>query len=247
MRRTLSVVAAFLVTLAWPQARALADVPIPEIDTPLSDAALEITTTGTGNNDYFIDLTGVSAKFFANHYAVLDARISYDITQVVNPSCPPNITLRTSDNTKAGLAYVRRSSANNVSVQRVAIAQPDGRQYLLQVRRDGTGVATAGPCVTLTNLAVPYTLKIKLAQETASPTGWGFATQHMPTRGDGEPSVAVDKRNNNVYISAPVGGPAVLGSLLNGSTGLPGGIDFWRSLNSGGSFEYSNPVFSANT
>ena len=66
MRRTLSVLAAFLLTLAWPQARALADVPIPEIDTPLSDAALEINTTGTGNNDYFIDLTGVSAKFFAN-------------------------------------------------------------------------------------------------------------------------------------------------------------------------------------
>ena len=239
MRRTLSVLAAFLLTLAWPQARALADVPIPEIDTPLSDAALEINTTGTGNNDYFIDLTGVSAKFFANHYAVLDARITYDITKVVNPSCPPNITLRTSDNTKAGLAYVRRSSANNVSVQRVAIAQPAGRQYLLQVRRDGTGVATAGPCVTLTNLAVPYTLKIKLAQETASPTGWGFATQHMPTRGDGEPSIAVDKRNNNVYISAPVGGPAVVG-------GMPGGIDFWRSLNSGSTFEYSQPVFSAN-
>src|SRR6266481_1950790 len=65
MRRTLSVLAAFLLTLAWPQARALADVPIPEIDTPLSDAALEINTTGTGNNDYLIDLTGVSAKFFA--------------------------------------------------------------------------------------------------------------------------------------------------------------------------------------
>ena len=61
----------------------------------------------------------------------------------------------------------------------------------------------------------------------------------MPTRGDGEPSIAVDKRNNNVFISAPVGGPAVLG-------GVPGGIDFWRSLNSGGSFEYSQPVFSAN-
>ena len=74
MRRTLSVLAAFLLTLAWPQARALADVPIPEIDTPLSDAALEINTTGTGNNDYLIDLTGVSTKFFANHYTVLDAR-----------------------------------------------------------------------------------------------------------------------------------------------------------------------------
>ena len=128
MRRTLSVLAAFLLTLAWPQARALADVPIPEIDTPLSDAALEINTTGTGNNDYLIDLTGVSAKFFANHYTVLDARITYDITKVVNPSCPPNITLRLND---ANLTSVRRSSANNVSVQRIAIAQPAERQYLL--------------------------------------------------------------------------------------------------------------------
>jgi hypothetical protein len=236
MRRTLSLVAALLLTVAWPQARAFADVPIPEIDLPINDSALEINTTGTGNNDYLIDLTGVSAKFFANHYAVLDARITYDLTKVVNPSCPPNITLRLND---TNLTYVRRSSANNVATQRLAIAQPQERQYLLQVRRDGTGVATAGPCVTLTNLAVPYTLKIKLAQETASPTGWGFATQHMPTRGDGEPSIAVDKRNNNVYISAPVGGPAVVG-------GMPGGIDFWRSLNGGTSFEYSQPIFSAN-
>src|SRR5438093_12121217 len=115
MRRTLSVVAAFLVTLAWPQARALADVPIPEIDIPINDSALEINTTGTGDNDYFIDLTGVSAKFFANHYTVLDARITYDITKVINPSCPPNVTLRTSDATKFAGLYVRRSSANNVS------------------------------------------------------------------------------------------------------------------------------------
>src|SRR6267142_2181108 len=152
MRRTLSVLAALLLTLAWPQARALADVPIPEIDIPINDSALEINTTGTGNNDYFIDLTRVSANFFANHYTVLDARITYDLSKVVNPNCPPNITLRTSDNTKAGLAYARRSSANNVATQRVAIAQPQGRQYLLQVRRDGTGVATSGPCVTLSNL-----------------------------------------------------------------------------------------------
>src|SRR5437879_5649634 len=158
MRRTLSVLAAFLLTLAWPQARALADVPIPEIDLPFSDSALEITTTGTGNNNYFIDLTGVSAKFFANHYTVLDARITYDITKVVNPNCPPNITLRTSDATKVAGVYVRSSSTNNVSTQRLAIAQPAGRQYLLQVRRDGNGVALSGPCVTLTNLAVPYTL-----------------------------------------------------------------------------------------
>jgi len=236
MRRTLSVLAAFLLTVAWPQARAVAEVPIPEVDIPIDDSALEINTTGTGNTDYVIDLSGVSAKFFANHYTVLDARITYDLSKVVNPSCPPNITLRTNDSAQT---YIRRSSANNVATQRLAIAQPQERQYLLQVRRDGTGVSTAGPCVTLTNLAVPYALKIKLAQETASPTGWGFATQHMPTRGDGEPSIAVDKRNNNVYISAPVGGPAVVG-------GMPGGIDFWRSLNGGTSFEYSQPVFSAN-
>jgi hypothetical protein len=236
MRRTLSVLAAVLLTIAWPQARAVAEVPIPEVDIPIDDSALEINTTGTGNTDYVIDLSGVSAKFFANHYTTLDARISYDLTQVLNPNCPPNITLRTNDSAQA---YIRRSSANNVATQRLAIAQPRERQYLLQVRRDGTGVATAGPCLTLTNLSVPYTLKIKLAQETASPTGWGFATQHMPIRGDGEPSIAVDKRNNNVYISAPVGGPAVVG-------GMPGGIDFWRSLNGGTSFEYSQPVFSAN-
>jgi hypothetical protein len=242
MRRNLSIVAAFLLTLALPQGRALAGVPIPEIDLPINDSALEINTTGTGNNDYFIDLTKVSPSFFQNNYAVLDTRITYDLSKVANPSCPPNITLRTSDSTKAGLAYVRRSSANNVAVQRVAIAQPRERQYLLQVRRDGNGVATSGPCVTLTNLSVPYTLKVTLAREAALGVGGGFAyaVQHMPTRGDGEPSIAVDKRNNNVYISAPVGGPAVVG-------GMPGGVDFWRSLNGGATFTYSQPVFSLNT
>jgi len=90
MRRTLSVLAAFLLTVAWPQARAVAEVPIPEVDIPIDDSALEINTTGTGNTDYVIDLSGVSAKFFANHYTVLDARITYDLSKVVNPNCPPN-------------------------------------------------------------------------------------------------------------------------------------------------------------
>lgn len=240
MRRTFIVVAALLFALAWPQAHAVAEVPIPEVDLPILDEAnFEFNTTGSDNTDYFVSLGKVSAGWLANHYAVLDARITYDLSRVTNPSCPPNITLRTSDANKTAGDYVRRSSASNVAVQRVAIAKPQETYYLLQVRRDGTGFATSGACVTLGNLAVPYRLSVTLKAEGAQGTGFGMRATHLPVRGDGEPSISIDRRNNNVYISAPVGGPAVAG-------GMPGGIDFWRSLNGGTSFEYSQPVFSAN-
>ena len=202
-----------------------------------TDTTLDYQVQGSGNVDYFVDLSKVSAKFFANHYAVLDARISYDIGAVVNPQCPPNITLRTSDTTKAAGDYIRRSAAPSVGIQRVAIGQPQERSYLLQVRRDGTGVSTSGPCVTLSNLSVPYTLHVKLFQSNPASTGFDATQVHMPSRGDGEPTIAVDRTHGDlVYVSAPVGIPAVLG-------GQNAGVDFWRSLDGGASWSWSQPAF----
>lgn len=198
-----------------------------------TDATLDYQVQGSGNVDYTIDLSTVSAKFFANHYTVLDARITYDITAVINPQCPPNITLRTND---AAQSYIRRSAAPSVGVQRVAIAQPQERSYLLQVRRDGTGVSTSGPCATLSNLSVPYTLHVKLFQSNAGPTGFGATQVHMPSRGDGEPTIAVDRSRDAIYVSAPVGIPAALG-------GQNAGVDLWRSLDGGASWSWSQPAF----
>lgn len=202
-----------------------------------TDTSLDYQVQGSGNVDYLVDLSKVSAKFFTSHYAVLDARITYDINAVINPQCPPNITLRTSDATGAANAYVRRSAAPSVGIQRVAIGAPQERYYVLQVRRDGTGVSTSGPCVTLSNLSVPYTLHVRLFQSNPASTGFGATQVHMPTRGDGEPTIAVDRAHGDiVYVSAPDGVPAVLG-------GQNGGVDFWRSLDAGASWSWSQPSF----
>jgi hypothetical protein len=44
----------------------------------LAESRLEGTQDSTGNTDFFIDLSKVSATWFATHYAVFDARITYD-------------------------------------------------------------------------------------------------------------------------------------------------------------------------
>ncbi|HEY6959203.1 MAG TPA: hypothetical protein VI814_10290, partial [Candidatus Limnocylindria bacterium] len=228
----LAVIAFLAVATVW-SGPARADSVVQDL-LELTDTTLDYQVQGSGNVDYVVDLSKVSAKFFANHYTVLDARISYDINAVINPQCPPNITLRTHD---AAQSYIRRSAAPSVGVQRVAIAQPQERSYLVQVRRDGTGVSTAGPCATLSNLSVPYTLNVKLFQSNAASTGFGATQVHMPSRGDGEPTIAVDRTHGNaVYVSAPVGIPAVLG-------GQNSGVDFWRSLDGGASWSWSQPAF----
>lgn len=200
-----------------------------------TDTAMNFTQTSSGNTNFFIDLSKVSAKFFANHYAVLDARISYDLSAVLDQDCPPSLTLYTSDPTHALNTYVRRSAENQVAVQRVAIAQPQGRYYVAAVRRDAPGVSSSGPCATVQT--IPFTITVKLFASSATGTGFGVRQQHLPTSGDGEPSIAVDRLNGDaIYVSAPVGIPAVLG-------GNPGGVDFWRSFDHGATFSYSQPTF----
>lgn len=236
MRRMLAILAAVLVAVgASPAAPARADG-IVEFVFEAADTALNFTGSGTGNTDFFINLTKVSPAFFANHYTVLDARISYDLNAVLDKDCPPDITLRTSDATHVAGDYIRRSAENQVAIQRVAIAQPQERFYLLQVRRDAPGVATAGPCATVQS--IPFTVKISLqASNAASTPNFSFSQQHLPTRGDGEPSIVVDRLHGDaIYVSAPVGIPAAFG-------GFSGGVDFWRSFDHGGSFAYSQPVF----
>lgn len=230
-----ATIALLAIATIWPGA-ARADSILQQV-LEMTDTTLDYQVQGSGNVDYFVDLSRVSTSFFANHYTVLDARISYDISAVVNPQCPPNITIRTSDATKGTGDYIRRSAAPSVGVQRVAVGQPQERYYLLQVRRDGTGVSTSGPCVTLANLSVPYTLHVKLAQSNPAATGFGATQLHMPSRGDGEPTIAVDRlHGNTMYVSAPVGIPAVLG-------GQSSGVDLWRSLDGGSSWSWSQPAF----
>ena len=203
-----------------------------------ADTSTDFTVSGTGNADYYVDLSKVSATFFANHYTVLDAKLTYDLSQVINKSCPPNLTLIRSDAVHTNGPRIRRSSEDNVGVQRVAIAQPYDRYFKLQVRRDSTAVATTGPCLTLANLSVPYTMRVTLYASSPAGTGnYSFAQQHLPVKGDGEPSIAVDRAHGDlVYISAPTGGPALAG-------GNAGGVDFWRSTDTGTTFSYSQPVF----
>lgn len=204
----------------------------------VADTKMDFTLTGTGNGDYFVDLSKVNPTFFANHYTVLDTKLSYDLSQVLNKSCPPNLTLIRSDATHTNGPRIRRSSEDNVAVQRVATAQPYDRYFKLQVRRDSTGISTSGPCVTLSNLSVPYTLRVTLyASNPAGTSNFSFAQQHLPVKGGGEPSIAVDRQHGDlVYISAPTGGPALLG-------GNAGGVDLWRSGDRGATFTYSQPVF----
>lgn len=241
MRRLIVPLAIAALVLAWPVHPARADSIVQEI-VELADTQLDITVQGVGNTDYLIDLSKVSAKFFTAHYAVLDARITYDLSKVLNPQCPPNITLRTSDAQKTAGDYVRRSAAANVAVQRVAIAQPRERYYLAQVRRDGVGVATTGACGSLQNPPVAFTLRVRLfASSPAGTSNFTFATTHMPTRGDGEPSIAIDRRHGDAaYVVAPIGGPAALG-------GFESGTDFWRSFDHGATWTWSQPRFSLNS
>lgn len=239
MRRPILVLA-LLAILLVPQGlgRTASAESILESTLELLDTKMDFTVTGTGNADYFVDLSAVNPSFFANHYTVLDSRISYDLSQVVNKSCPPNLTLIRSDQVHTNGPRIRRSSEDNVSVQRVATAQPYDRYFKLQVRRDSTGVSTSGPCLTLSNLSVPYTLRVTLYASNPAGTGnYTFTQQHLPVRGDGEPSIAVDRLHGDLtYISAPTGGPAALG-------GNAGGVDFWRSLDGGTTFNWSQPVF----
>ncbi|MBI3521580.1 MAG: hypothetical protein HY071_00605 [Chloroflexi bacterium] len=220
---------------------ARADSPVIEALMDAIDAtgAGDFSATGTGNGDVFVDISKTRASFFANNYVVVDARITYDLGLLLNPDCPPYLQILQSDAAKSTSgARVRRSAENRVSTQRVAIAQPQLRYYMLQIRRNSPGESTAGPCALIQS--IPWTLKVRLFASAPASTGFGFTTMHLPDGGDGEPSIAVDRWNGDtVYVSAPVGGPAVAG-------GNPAGVDFWRSLDAGGNFTHSQPSFSLN-
>jgi hypothetical protein len=239
MRRTFAFVAIFVIALAQSVANTARAESILNQILELADAKLEMSVTGTGDSSYVIDLTKVSPSFF-NKYVVLDARITYDLSQVANRDCPPYLQLSQPDPGDGnGPRRIRRSASPQVGVQRVAIAQPALRSYVLRVFRNAPGDASsAGPCATIASAT--YTLKVKLFA--SSPSGGGNFTQvRLPTGGDGEPSIAVDRAHGNaMYVSAPVGGPAVLG-------GTPGGVDFWRSLDGGATWSYSQPVFGGNS
>jgi hypothetical protein len=242
MRRSLAAVcAAILMTATVLAGPARADTVIQFVVDATADAAPDFSTTGTtgsGSTDFFVDLTKVAPGFLSK-YVVLDAKIVYDLGLVLDPTCTPNLTLRTSDATHASGDYVRRSAASNTSVQRVAIAKPQDPYYLLQVRRDGTGFSTSGACVTVQS--IPFTLTVRLYASKPQSTGFGFAPVHLPTSGDGEPSIAVDRLHGDAtYVSAPVGVPAILG-------GNQGGVDFWRSFDHAASWSYSQPFFTNST
>jgi hypothetical protein len=238
MRRTLSLCAVLVLSISiFAPGHARADSII-NLALEIIGDQLETTQSITGDADVWLDLSGTPASFFANNYAVLDASITYDLGSVFNPSCPPNLTLYQSDAARTLGARVRRSAAPKINNQRDAIGQPSLRYYLLRVRRATTGdVSTAGPCAIVNT--VSYTLRTRLYASAPVATGLGFAPIHMPTTGDGEPSIAVDRTNGDrVYISAPVGIPAAAG-------GNTGGVDFWRSLDRGTTWSYAqkgNPL-----
>jgi hypothetical protein len=237
MRRTFAFVAILLIALGQSFANIARADSIVDALLELADTKLEMSVTGTGDHSYLVDLTHVNPSFFSK-YAVLDARITYDLSRVANPDCPPYLQLSQSDATGTARARVRRSASPQVGVQRVAIARPAIRYYVLRVFRNAPGdVSSAGPCATIAS--VTYTLKVRLFASSPLPTG-GFTQVRLPTGGDGEPSIAVDRGHGNVlYVSAPVGGPSALG-------GTPGGVDFWRSFDGGATWSYSQPVFSLN-
>src|SRR5216110_2168376 len=123
MRRTLAFVAILVIAFGQSLANtARADSILNEL-LEFADTKLEFSATGTGDQSYLVDLTKVSPNFF-NKYAVLDARITYDLTQVANRDCPPYLQLSQSDATGTAGARVRRSASPQVGVQRVAIARP---------------------------------------------------------------------------------------------------------------------------
>ncbi len=239
MRRLLwSATMAMILVATTLATGARADSIIEFVADVLDGTSSELVTTGTGNADVFVNLSGVKQSFFDSHYAVLDARITYDLGLLVNPDCPPYVQILTSSATKTAGTRIRRSAENRVSTQRVAIAQPQERFYLVQIRRNSPGESTAGPCVLIQS--IPFTLKVRLFASSPAGVGFGFTSKHLPTGGDGEPSIAVDRWNgDDVYVSAPVGGPAALG-------GQPAGVDFWRSLDGGQTFSWSQPSFSLN-
>lgn len=239
MRRTLAFVAILVIAFGQSLANtARADSIVNEL-LEFADTKLELSVTGTGDNSYLIDLSHVSPSFFSK-YAVLDGRLTYDLAAVANKDCPPYLQISQSDATGTAGTRVRRSASPQVAVQRVAIALPAERYYVLRVFRNAPGDASsAGPCATIAS--VTYTLKVKLFASSPSGTGsYGFRQVRLPTGGDGEPSIAVDRSHGNaLYVSAPVGGPAILG-------GTPGGVDFWRSFDGGATWSYSQPVFGGN-
>jgi hypothetical protein len=240
MRRTFAVVAILVIALGQSFGNtARADSIVNEL-LEFADAKLEFSATGTGDQSYLIDLSRVSPTFF-NKYAVLDARITYDLAAVTNPDCPPYLQISRSDEIGTEGDRVRRSASPRVGVQRVAIAQPRVRYYIVRVFRNAPGdVSSAGPCATIASVA--YTLKVKLFASSPSGTSnFNFTQVRLPTGGDGEPSIAVDRAHGDaIYVSAPVGGPAVLG-------GTPGGVDFWRSFDGGATWSYSQPTFGGNS
>src|SRR5437868_1311303 len=98
MRRTLAFVGVLAIALGqFLSNSARADSILNEL-LEFADAKLELTVTGTGDQSYLIDLTKVNPVFF-NKYAVLDARITYDLSQVANPDCPPYLQISQSDAT----------------------------------------------------------------------------------------------------------------------------------------------------
>ena len=239
MRRALAFAAILFIAFAQSLANTARADSIIDAILEFADAKLEFSATGVGDQSYLIDLTRVNPNFFATKYAVLDARITYDLSLVANRDCPPYLQISRSDASGTAGDRVRRSASPQMGVQRVAIALPVVRYYVLRVFRNAPGdVSSAGPCATIAS--VQYTLKVKLFASNPSPVGLGFTQVRLPTGGDGEPSIAVDRNHGDaMYVSAPVGGPSALG-------GTPGGVDFWRSSDGGATWSYSQPVFGGN-
>src|SRR5438477_7202185 len=109
MRRTFAFVAILLIALGQSLANTARADSILEAILEFADTKLEFSATGTGDQSYLVDLTKVSPNFF-NKYAVLDARINYDIMQVANRHCTHYLQLYQSAAIGTAGAIVRRSA-----------------------------------------------------------------------------------------------------------------------------------------
>ena len=123
MRRTLAFVAILVIAFGQSLANtARADSILNEL-LEFADTKLEFSATGTGDQSYLIDLTKVSPNFFSK-YAVLDARITYDLAQVANRDCPPYLQLSQSDATGTADSKIARATISSLKAQRSSRLPP---------------------------------------------------------------------------------------------------------------------------
>ena len=130
--------------------------------------------------------------------------------------------------------YLRSSRAGEAGAkQRVGLASLQEKAYSVDVTSPIVGALGVS-----VDAGVPYVGTISIGPAPTTNVKQFAAPALLPSSGDGEPSIAVDRNHGDTeFVTAPVGVPSAVNPIATGNG--TGGVDYWRSNGNGG-FDYQN-------